>query len=115
MSRADALITIFHRLLEIINEHPNCADFPRQREMRPIQKVIDRLFLNIRHEAKRSNMYNLTALIKKFMDQGTVGKHSLPGFNIRQEESKRDKAPITDDGVRIDIEADFKISEVEWT
>jgi hypothetical protein len=31
MSRADAIITIFHRLLEIINEHPNIVDFPKQR------------------------------------------------------------------------------------
>ncbi len=113
LSRADAIIVLINKILDIIGEVPSLQEYPNKKEYIKIKKVIDKLYDNIRNRSKKSKLYTLTNWIKKLMDMELVGKHPLPMFSIREEEKKKEKLPLSDSGIRIDDEP-TKVTELEW-
>ncbi len=110
VSRADSVIVIIHRLLDIIIEVQN---FQYSKEARSLQKIITKLFDNIRNRAKNSPLKTLTDSIETYMEQGLVGKYSLDRFSILEEEEKRTRQPLVGSGIRVKKEQS-KILEVTW-
>lgn len=110
LSKADSVITLLKKLLEIISE---VEDFPYQKEITSLQKIIEKLWDNIRNKSKLTGLDSFEETIKEYMEEGVVGKYSAEKFSILEEEEKRCRKPLEDNGIRIEQEVG-KILEVTW-
>ena len=110
VSRADAVIVIIKKILEIIQQ---LETFPYQRETGSLLKIIQKLFDNIRNKAKFYELPILVKHLEEFIGEGVVGKYELEKFSILDEEGKKIKMPMVGSGVRINTEHS-KILEVTW-
>ena len=110
LSKADAVITILKKLLEMIAE---IETFPYLRENNTILKIITKLYENIRNKAKFTNLDFLEKTITDFMNEGIIGKYELEKFSILEEEEKRSKKKLEGDGVIIE-KNNSKILEITW-
>lgn len=111
VSRADSVIVIIKRILEIILDQAPTYQYTR--ETKSLLKIIDKLFDNIRNKAKNSNLRGMTECIEDYMSAGVVGKYELEKFSILEEEEKRIRTPLIGSGVRVK-EEHSKILEVTW-
>jgi hypothetical protein len=110
LSKADSVITLIQKLLEIIQD---VQDFPYQKEITSLKKIIGKLWDNIRNKAKYTNLDFLEETIKDFMEEGVVGKYAAEKFSILEEEEKRLKKPLEGSGERI-VQESGKVLEVTW-
>jgi len=111
LSKADSVISLLKKLLEIINGVGE--EFPYQKEIVSLQKIMDKLWDNIRNKAKYTNLDFLEKTITEFMEEGIVGKYRAEKFSILEEEEKRCRKPLEGSGEKIVKEAG-KILEVVW-
>ena len=81
LSRADTVITIARKIILILLEQKN---FKYRSEAGTIEKVLGKLWENIRHRAKNDALYYLSLQIRNFMEQGKVGKYPLDNFQFLQ-------------------------------
>ena len=81
LSRADTVITIARKIVLILLEQ---KDFRYRSEAGTIEKVLNKLWENIRHRAKNDALFYLSLQIRNFMDQGKVGKYPLDNFQFLQ-------------------------------
>lgn len=81
LSRADTVITIARKIVLILLEQ---KDFRYRSEAGTIEKVLGKLWENIRHRAKNDALFYLSLQIRNFMDQGKVGKYPLDNFQFLQ-------------------------------
>ena len=110
LSKADSVIVLLVKMLEIISQVP---DFPYQKEIGSLQKIIEKLFDNIRNKAKYTGLDYLEKTITEFMEEGIIGKYGAEKFSILEEEEKRLRKPLEGSGVRIEQETG-KVLEVSW-
>ena len=110
ISRADAVIILLKRILEIITE---IDSFQFSREAKSLLKIVDKLFDNIRNKAKNTSLEKMTTWMTDFLDQGLVGRYGLDKMSILDEEEKRARTTLIGSGVRIK-EEHSKILEVTW-
>lgn len=113
VSEADCVITIIKRILDIIITD---KDNPHYKSIKAIHKLSTKLFDNIRHSGKNSNMYSLISNIKNYINSGIVGKYPLTYFSIIEEERRMEgERGIQGSGIKVDVGPDNKIiNEVEW-
>lgn len=103
LSKADCVITIMKRLLDVIIElSPN--NYKYTKEVKTISEVITKLFNNIRNNGKNIKLNYLIDSIKKYTKLGQVGKFSIDGINFRKEE---DKKKINDNNTLIEWSVDL--------
>ncbi len=112
VTKADSMISVIKKILDILSEY---QDHEYHKEIKTLNKVITKLYDNIKNSGKKSKMTYLVQSFKKFIELGQVGKKCLNKFSILEEDEKREKKPIEDSGVRIDDYSDAKIKEIEWT
>ena len=112
VSKADRLITIFHKVLNVILE---TEDYPGNKEVKNINKIITKLFNNIRNTSKNSSLYSLVNFIRKYKELGYIGKYPMKTLIMDDEVKSKEQTVLLDSGVRIDQEFNNKISEVSWT
>jgi hypothetical protein len=110
LSKADSVITLIQKLLEIIQD---VQDFPYQKEITSLKKIVDKLWDNIRNKAKYTNLDFLEETIKDFMEEGVIGKYAAEKFSILEEEEKRLRKPLEGSGERI-VQESGKVLEVTW-
>jgi hypothetical protein len=95
LSRADTVITIARKIILIILEQ---KDFRYRAEAGTIEKVLGKLWENIRHRAKNDALFYLSLQIRNFMDQGKVGKYPLDNFQFLQ--VIKEQSPLKNPGER---------------
>ncbi len=95
LSRADTVITIARKIVLIILEQ---KDFRYRAEAGTIEKVLGKLWENIRHRAKNDALFYLSLQIRNFMDQGKVGKYPLDNFQFLQ--TIKEQFPLKNPGER---------------
>ena len=110
LSKADSVITLLRKLLEIIE---GVTDFPYQKEIESLKKIVDKLWDNIRNKSKLVNLDFLEETITDYMEEGVVGKYGAEKFSILEEEEKRLRKPLEGSGERI-VKECGKVLEVEW-
>lgn len=108
LTPADAVITILHRSLEIIEELLD-EDSPILEELGKTKEVIDKVWDNIRNRAKKDAMYFYSDLIKTIIEDGIVGKYPLSSISFAEEQKKE---PLRNPGVRFKEESPGKIIEI---
>lgn len=82
LSPADTCITIIRKLLLIVSEQVNYSNF---REVKTLLKVIDKLWENIRHGAKKDPLYYLSNQVREYMGKGIIGKYPQDTFTFLKE------------------------------
>lgn len=97
LSKADCIICMVHKILGILKETP---DFTYYRELRTIDKIITKLFDNIRHRAKNDAMFFLADLIRECMKNKYLGKFAQGKIDF-SEEVERDKELILTEGITL--------------
>ena len=95
LSRADTVITIARKIILILLEQKN---FKYRSEAGTIEKVLGKLWENIRHRAKNDALYYLSLQIRNFMEQGKVGKYPLDNFQFLQ--VIKEQVPLKNPGER---------------
>jgi hypothetical protein len=110
LSKADSVITLLRKLLEIIQ---NVTDFPYQKEIDSLKKIVDKLWDNIRNKSKLTSLENFEKTITDFMEEGVIGKYGAEKFSILEEEEKRCRKPLEGNGVMVEMEQG-KVLEVTW-
>ena len=110
LSKADSVITILRKLLEIIQ---GVEDFPYQKEIESLKKIVDKLWDNIRNKSKLTSLENFEKTITDFMEEGVIGKYGAEKFSILEEEEKRCRKPLEGNGVMVEMEQG-KVLEVTW-
>lgn len=108
LSPGDSVIIIIRKILEIISGH----EFKYNKELRTLRKIIKNFFDNIKNKNKKDPLYNLSNIIKTYMNRGVIGKYnldhiSLSNLNVEKEELKGS-------GIRINEETESKVTEVTW-
>lgn len=111
LSKADSVITLLRKLLEIIEE---IDDFPYLKEIDSLKKIIDKLWDNIRNKSKYTNLDYMEKTIKGFLEDGIVGKYGVEKFSILEEEEKRLRKPLEGNGEKV-VQECGKILEVSWS
>lgn len=111
LSKADCIIVILKRVLEVITEKP---DWEHVKNARTIHKIVTKLFDNIRNTGKKASLSSLTGYIENYLDLGVVGKYRLDHISIEEEETKYQKTELLDSGSRVEAE-DNKVEEISWT
>lgn len=112
VSRADSIIVIVHKILELVNESD---DYPGKKELRTIHKVICKVFDNIRNNSKKSSLYSMVNMIRIYKDCGYIGKSPLRTISIAEEEKGKEKIPLIGSGIRLNEESENKVTELSWT
>lgn len=79
LSKADTCITIIRKIILILKEVKN---FQYASEVISLEKIIGRLWDNIRHRAKNDALYYLSLQIKTYMAEGKVGKYAQDSFQF---------------------------------
>ena len=110
LSKADSVITLLRKLLEIIQ---SVTDFPYQKEIDSLKKIVDKLWDNIRNKSKLTSLENFEKTITDFMEEGVIGKYGAEKFSILEEEEKRCRKPLEGNGVMVEMEQG-KVLEVTW-
>jgi hypothetical protein len=82
LSPADRVIVIIHRILDIIENDTVNEGFQYQRELGTLQKVIGKLFDNIRIRGKNDNLGSLTNLIREAMAAERYGKFQCDSLDL---------------------------------
>ena len=110
LSKADSVITLLRKLLEIIQ---SVTDFPYQKEIDSLKKIVDKLWDNIRNKSKLTSLENFEKTITDFMEEGVIGRYGAEKFSILEEEEKRCRKPLEGNGVMVEMEQG-KVLEVTW-
>lgn len=113
LSKADAVIVLINKISEVLE---NTTWFEHKDELKDIRKIVEKLFNNIRNNAKNADLLPLISSINYYMEQGWAGKLALHDFHIKEEdELRKNKTPLEGSGVRF-TESDNEsiVSELVW-
>lgn len=108
LSKADAVIVILHRMTDIMIDL--AEDYPHKNELKTINKVVTRLYDNIRNRGKEASLFKFSNALRTFIDSGVVGKFTLEQFSFQ--DSPKEDETLVRSGVRIKDESEDKIIEV---
>ena len=111
LSRADAMITIILRILEVIMENKGWQYY---KNCKTVYKIITKVHDNIRGSGKKSSLNQLKGYIRKYMSLGMIGRYSLDGFSIFDEESKFEKKVLPEPDTVVAEENTGKVQEISW-
>lgn len=104
VSKADSLICILHKILQLIVEYED------NKKLKKFYKIISRIYNNIKNNAKKSSLFFLISSIRKYMILGLVGKYEMNKIQLlkpKVEKTKLDKN-ITE------INISSEITEIEF-
>lgn len=111
VSEADSVIVIAKNILDLILEIP---EYQYNKEARTLEKIITKLFDNIRNKSKNIELGLLMGLLRRYIEIGAIGKYSLDHISLQEEEIKKIRTPLEGSGIRLDEESDNKITEIVW-
>lgn len=106
LSKADAVIVLLHKLIDILRKED------KENRAERIQKIVEKLYNNIRNNAKKMLLPILTSSIDYYMRMGWVGKCATYEIYIEEERTVK-KEPLEGSGLRFD-ESENCISEIVW-
>lgn len=107
VTRADCVITIIKKILEIVLEDP---DFPHYKEVKRVHKIFLKLFNNIKNAGKNYSLFKLSENMKKYLNTGQVGKYSIVKYSIMDEDNKisRNKDILTEPKIKMEETKEIK-------
>lgn len=108
LSPADACIVIVRKITQILLEVGE--DHQSINEIRTLNKIITKLFDNIRGRGKDSALFNFSNSVRVFINSGKVGKFCLEQFSFTFD--KKNNELLKQSGVRIKDDSDDKIIEI---
>ena len=112
VTRADAIICITRKILEIILTYAEDDLFEK---FNNIYIIFNKMYANIKNKGKEYSLPLLCSVVDGSIEEGLVGLHKLDKFSIVEEENKRRaKNEINGSGIRIKESSDNLISEVSW-
>ncbi len=112
VTRADAIICITRKILEIILTYAEDDLFEK---FNNIYIIFNKMYANIKNKGKEYSLPLLCSVVDGSIGEGLVGLHKLDKFSIVEEENKRRaKNEINGSGIRIKESSDNLISEVSW-
>lgn len=114
VSKADSIICIFRRFLEILLLYSDGDEnYERLNQMRGI---FDKMYSNIKNKGKEYSFPTLDAVVSGSIEEGIVGLHKLGKFSIFGDEKKRkSKEEFSGSGLRIEEVSDNLVTSVSWT
>lgn len=113
VSEADCVISIIKKILDVLIQDKDNVYY---KNIKPLHKLITKLYDNIRNNGKLSSMYSLVSNMKSYINSGIVGKYPLLQFSIKDEDRKKERGrEIQGSGIKINLDSDFNTTEVEWT
>lgn len=102
LSGADTVITIIRKILMIVEEE--AKNFKYLSETKTLEKIIGKLWENIRHKVKNDPLYYISYQMKSFMLQGMIGKYPQDSFTFLRPYTE--KSPLEKPGTRgIDLDS----------
>jgi hypothetical protein len=108
LSPADSAITLIHRLLDIISNIDSEYEF--KSELGTLEKVIGKLWDNIRNKSKNDSLYYFSDILRTNMSKGLIGKFTLSHISLKEE--VREKQLLKNPGVRVKQDSENKIIEI---
>lgn len=102
LSKADSIITLMKRITDVILEISG-NNYNHLREVRTINKIITKLFDNIRNNGKNIKLNLLVDSIKKYTTFGQTGKYSVDEINFKKEEIKKSEKTSNFSGWSVDL------------
>jgi hypothetical protein len=108
LSPADSAITLIHRLLDIISNIDSEYEF--KSELGTLEKVIGKLWDNIRNKSKNDSLYYFSDILRTNMSKGLIGKFTLSHISLKEE--IREKQLLKNPGVRVKQDSENKIIEI---
>lgn len=111
VTRADCVITIVKKILEIVLEDP---DFPHYKEIKKMYKIFVKLFNNIKNNGKNYSLFKLSENIKKYLRSGQVGKYATLQYSIIDEENQviKNKEILTEPKIKMEETKEIKKVEL---
>lgn len=111
VTRADCVITIIKKILEIVLED---HDFPNYKEVKRMYKIFLKLFNNIKNMGKNYSLFKLSENIKKYLNMGQVGKYTTLQYSIINEENQtiKNKEILTKPKVKLEETKEIKKVEL---
>lgn len=112
ITKADAIICIFRKIIEIILTYAEDEMFEK---FNNIYIIFTKMYQNIKNKGKEYSTPFLCSLVDGSIGEGIVGLHKLNKFSIVDEENKRrSKDEINGSGIRIEETSKNLISEISW-
>ena len=108
LSPADADICILNKLLSIIGEK---TEFAYNREVKTISKIINKLYTNIKTYSKKDPLFFMGDLIRRCINEKTIGKYSSDIFRFNTESTEKEK--FTGNNVQLVTGEKNKIFELD--
>lgn len=111
VTRADCVISMVKKILEIVLEDP---DFPHYKEVKKMYKIFVKLFNNIKNNGKNYNLFKLSENIKKYLNSGQVGKYATLQYSIINEENQvmKNKEILTEPKIKMEETKEIKKIEL---
>lgn len=110
VTRADCVITIIKKILEIVLED---QDLPHYKDVKRMHKIFTKLFNNIKNAGKNYSLFKLSENIKKYLSSGQVGKYLTLQYSIIKEENQILKNREILSEPKIKIEETKEIKKIE--
>lgn len=82
LSPADANICIIRKILGILEENTEYANL---QEVKSLRRVVNCMYDNIRNGSKEDPVFNLANIIRRFIQDGSIGKYRLDMFSYTDE------------------------------
>ena len=113
LSKADSIIVIIHKVLELLKD---CNQFTYKEDLDSIFDIVEKLFNNIRNNAKKSDLMLLMSSLNYYMDMGWAGKTALHDFriNLEDDNQRKEKSVLEGSGIRFDESDNENIGEIIW-
>lgn len=119
LSEGDCFITILRKIYLVLGDFTSqMEDFKYKKEIRTIQKLIDKFFENIRNRKKNTKLFNLGDALKFCIENGVIGKYNLDKIDfsgISTNKQAKVVEILSAPGDRLVEDGDVKVSEVVWT
>lgn len=92
LSEGDCVILMIRRVLLIVSEVP---DFIYKSEVKTLDKIIGKLYDNIRNRNKKDAMYNFSNHLRSLKANGCVGKYTLDKLDLSEPKKEKTILPET--------------------
>lgn len=108
ISEGDCIILMIRRILQMIIE---IDQFSFSNEAKTLEKIIEKLYSNIKNKNKKDVMYNFSNQIRNLRTAGNIGKYSLDKIVFSL--PKKEKTLIDSGGTTLINEGSGEIKEVD--
>ena len=97
LSRADRVVVIMKRILDMIEDLPESQNHPKIDPIKQTNEIITKIYDRIRNNGKQLDLRFMINTMRSYFEKGIIGKICIDEFSIQSEISRQqiNSKPIT--------------------